>query len=253
MARLFFRTAARAARTREDAAWIAASARGLGFVDIAVYTARVAARSGFILTEAGYPLIQVPVDGAPEAALTLAVIRQESGFNDSARSRVGALGLMQLMPATARNVARALKISYGRRRLTADPAYNLRLGSSYLKAQLETFGGEYVLALAAYNAGPHRVKRWLKERGDPRLPGVDMIDWIERIPFAETRNYVQRVLESLHVYRLRLGSPETGWRMANTSPGTLRCAPEARQRSECAMLATARAHGGSIAHPSHVM
>jgi soluble lytic murein transglycosylase len=241
MARLFFRTAARAARTREDAVWIATSARALGYVDMAVYTARVAARSGFILTEAGYPLIQVPVDGAPEPALVLAVIRQESGFDDAARSRVGALGLMQLMPATARNVARGLKIPYGRGRLTADPAYNLRLGSSYLRAQIKAFSGEYVLALAAYNAGPHRVKRWLRERGDPRLPGVDMIDWIERIPFAETRNYVQRVLESLHVYRLRLGSPETGWRMANASPNGIQCASKARQQLGCAVIKTARA------------
>jgi len=101
--------------------------------------------------------------------------------------------------------------------LTVDPDYNMRLGSRYLKAQIDRFGGEYVLALAAYNAGPHRVTRWLKERGDPRLGTVDMIDWIERIPFAETRNYVQRVLEAMQVYRLRLGSQETGWRNADAA------------------------------------
>jgi soluble lytic murein transglycosylase len=223
LARLFFQTAARAAKGRDEAVWIAATARAVGYLDIGVYAARVAARSGFVLTEAGYPVIEVPRVDAPEPALTLAVIRQESGFDKAARSPVGALGLMQLMPATARNVARGLRIGYGRGRLTADPGYNMRLGSSYLKTQLDKFDGDYVLALTAYNAGPHRVTRWLKERGDPRAPDVDMIDWIERIPFAETRNYVQRVLETLHVYRLRLGSAETGWRMATAVPRASGC------------------------------
>lgn len=217
LARRFFREAARAAMSRDEAVWVAASARSRGYLDIGVYTARRAARSGHILSDAGYPLIDVPRRDAPEPALTLAVIRQESGFDEAARSRVGALGLMQLMPATARNVARGLKLPYGRGRLTVDPDYNMRLGSRYLKAQIDRFGGEYVLALAAYNAGPHRVTRWLKERGDPRLGTVDMIDWIERIPFAETRNYVQRVLEAMQVYRLRLGSQETGWRNADAA------------------------------------
>jgi soluble lytic murein transglycosylase len=223
MTRLFFRTAARGTTVRDEAVWIASSARALGYLDLGVYTARRAARSGHILTEAGYPVIKVPSEDGPEPALTLAVIRQESGFDEKARSPVGALGLMQLMPATARNVARGLKVRYGRGRLTTDPAYNMRLGTRYLKKQLERFGGEYALALAAYNAGPHRVKRWLKERGDPRTPGVDMIDWIERIPFAETRNYVQRVLESMQVYRLRLGSPRTGWRMSSNPDGAGAC------------------------------
>jgi len=217
LARRFFRQAARAAMSRDEAVWIAAIARSQGYVDIGVYTARRAARSGHILSDAGYPLIDVPRQDAPEPALTLAVIRQESGFDEAARSRVGALGLMQLMPATARSVARGLKIPYGRGRLTVDPDYNMRLGSRYLKAQIDRFGGEYVLALAAYNAGPHRVERWLKERGDPRTSDVDMVDWIERIPFAETRNYVQRVLEAMQVYRLRLGSRETGWSTASAT------------------------------------
>lgn len=218
LARRFFREAARAAMSRDEAVWIAATARSRGYLDIGVYTARRAARSGHILSDAGYPLIDVPRRDAPEPALILAVIRQESGFDEAARSRVGALGLMQLMPATARSVARGLKIPYGRGRLTVDPGYNMRLGAHYLQAQINAFGGEYVLALAAYNAGPHRVKRWIKERGDPRAPDVDMIDWIERIPFAETRNYVQRVLEAMQVYRLRLGSGETGWRTASAGP-----------------------------------
>jgi len=211
LARDFLRVAARAAQSREDAAAIAAAARALGYLDLSVFAARRAARAGLILMEAGYPVVDVPTTDAPEQALTLAIIRQESNFDKDARSRVGARGLMQLMPATARQVARGLKIPYVLSRLTAEPDFNLRVGSSYLQAQLEAFGGSYVLAVAAYNAGPHRVTQWLKERGDPRNPDIDMIDWIERIPFAETRNYVQRVLEALHVYRLRLGSEKFGW------------------------------------------
>lgn len=236
LARGFFREAARAAMSRDEAVWIAATARSLGYLDIGVYTARRAARSGHILSDAGYPLIDVPRQDAPEPALTLAVIRQESGFDEAARSRVGALGLMQLMPATARNVSQSLNIPYGHGRLTVDPDYNMRLGSRYLKTQIDRFGGEYVLALAAYNAGPHRVERWLKERGDPRTGAVDMIDWIERIPFAETRNYVQRVLEAMQVYRLRLGSPETGWSTASASPAMRPegCGPRDAQATPCA-------------------
>ncbi len=217
-ARLFFREAARAAESRDESLLVATTAKSLGYLDMGVYAARRAARSGHILTDAGYPLIEVPRHGAPEPALTLALIRQESGFDDAARSRVGALGLMQLMPATARNMARDLNLPYGQHRLTIDPEYNMRLGTGYLQARLEEFGGDYVLALAAYNAGPHRVKQWLKDRGDPRTQDVDLIDWIERIPFAETRNYVQRVLETMHVYRLRLGSAENGWTTALAAP-----------------------------------
>lgn len=213
LARDFLRVAARAAPSREDAVavTIAAAARALGYLDLSVFAARRAARAGLILIEAGYPVIDVPTTDAPEQALILAIIRQESSFDKDAHSRVGARGLMQLMPATARQVARDLKIPYELSRLTAEPNFNLRLGSSYLQAQLAAFGGSYVLAVAAYNAGPHRVTKWLKERGDPRDPDIDMIDWIERIPFAETRNYVQRVLEALYVYRLRLGSAKLGW------------------------------------------
>ena len=155
MARGFLRVAARAAPSREDAAAIAAAARALGYLDLSVFAARRAARAGLILMEAGYPVVDVPTTDAPEQALTLAVIRQESSFDKDARSRVGARGLMQLMPATARQVARGLKIPYALGRLTAEPNFNLRLGSSYLQAQLEAFDGSYVLAVAAYK--PARI------------------------------------------------------------------------------------------------
>ena len=240
---MFLRTLARAAPTIAEASAIAALARDLGHPDLAVYTARQAARRGLILVQAGYPVINVPNTDAPEPALTLAVIRQESSFEQTARSRVGALGLMQLMPRTARQIARVLKVRYARSRLTKEPDFNLRLGASYLKSQLEAFGGSYVLALAAYNAGPHRVSRWLKERGDPRNPGVDMIDWIERIPFTETRNYVQRVLESLHVYRVRLGTPGGGsirsWKPASAPVARSVCATGQVSGGGCDQTATA--------------
>jgi len=108
---------------------------------------------------------------------------------------------MQLMPATARQVAARIDLPFSEGRLTADAGYNIQLGSTYFASLLEDFGGAHVLALAAYNAGPSRVRRWLRALGDPRTGEVDVIDWIEMIPFAETRNYVQRVLEGMQVYR----------------------------------------------------
>jgi soluble lytic murein transglycosylase len=127
---------------------------------------------------------------------------------------------MQLMPATARAVARELGLAHADYRLTADTNHNIRLGSAYLAGLLDDFDGSYVLALAGYNAGPGRVRQWLREFGDPRNGGADVIDWIESIPIAETRNYVQRVLENLQLYRLRLGqtllargpAEDLGWR-----------------------------------------
>jgi len=126
---------------------------------------------------------------------------------------------MQLMPATARLVARQTGTAYDNSWLTSDPDYNVRLGRAYLASMLERFDGAYVLALAAYNAGPHRVDRWLETNGDPRQGDVDTVEWIERIPFSETRNYVQRILESLTVYRGgRAPSQTTGlWTSANSA------------------------------------
>ena len=140
--------------------------------------------------------------------LVLSVIRQESEFKQQAISGSGARGLMQLMPSTARAVARQLKLRYSKHRLTSDPIYNMRLGQAYLAGLLRQFGGSYVLALAAYNAGPARARRWSRDLGDPRDGEVDVIDWIEAIPFAESRNYVQRVMESVQVYRSRLNRTE---------------------------------------------
>ena len=179
--------------------------------DLALRTAKAARRDGLDLDPLLYPRRALPIGPAPEPALVLAVMRQESEFYPGAQSPVGALGLMQLMPATARHSARKIGIPFSRNRLTSDPDYNVRLGQAYLKELLEQFDGSYILALAAYNAGPSRAQSWIDLFGDPRDPAVDPINWIERIPFSETRNYVQRILESLVVYRDGQPHSETRW------------------------------------------
>ncbi len=134
--------------------------------------------------------------------VTLAITRQESAFDVKAKSRAGARGLMQLMPRTARITAKKNNYKYKRIYLTSRPAYNVRIGSFYFKEMLNKFNGSYVLALAAYNAGPSRVNRWLKIYGDPRKNEIDPVTWMELIPISETRNYVQRVIEGIYMYRM---------------------------------------------------
>ena len=156
-----------------------------------------------IFTE-GYPLLSsLPVD-KPESALVHAIVYRESMFNTTARSSAGARGLMQLMPGTAKNVSRNIGKKFTSRKLTDNPQYNIELGASYLQNLLNTYNGSYPLAIAAYNAGSGNVNQWIKKFGDPRSNKVDTIDWVEQIPFYETRNYVQRVMESYYIYRLRL-------------------------------------------------
>ena len=207
-------------------------ARESGRVDLALTVARRAFRDGVTLIDAGYPMLPEITPAAPnggaEPALLHALIRQESNFAPDAVSRAGARGLMQLMPSTAKWIATKYSLPYSEPRLTADPKYNLTVGQAYLNGVLDSFSGSYVLSLAAYNAGPARVRQWMHDFGDPRDPGVDVVDWIEQIPFNETRNYVQRVLESLQVYRLRMakggplapsGTNGTSAAVTNLTPG----------------------------------
>ena len=175
--------------------------------DVAVRVGRRAYLLDIHLPEFAYPVLEMG-SGSPSPALSHAIIRQESNFEKTAISRAGARGMMQLMPRTARGVAKRLKVRYSPRRLTSDPAYNIRLGRSYLSQMLSRFDGSYVLSIAAYNAGPAAAARWTRQFGDPRDPDVDVIDWIESIPYRETRNYVQRVLENIQVYRIRLGEAQ---------------------------------------------
>lgn len=168
-------------------------------------TGKWAARNGHVLVSAAYPIIQLAAQNKVELPLLLALIRQESEFETGAISPAGARGLMQLMPYTARRTAKSLRIRYARGLLTSDPGYNVKLGIAYLASLLDQYDGSYVLSLAAYNAGPNNVAAWLRRFGDPRKGGVDIVDWIESIPFGETRNYVQRILEGLQTYRAQFG------------------------------------------------
>ena len=181
---------------------VARFAAALGMPDQAVAAARLAGRDGVMVPQAGWPDgVEVPA-GRVERAVALGVIRQESSFDVEARSPVGALGLMQLMPATAAQVARSLgAAAVGE---LTDAGVNVRLGTAYLGAQLDRFGA-LPPALAAYNAGPSRARDWVASMGDPAAGGIDPVDWIEMIPFDETRNYVQRIVENVMIYRAREG------------------------------------------------
>jgi len=181
--------------------------------NLSVRVAKVAAGRGISLPERSYPTAVLPAFtqvGKPvERALVYGLSRQESEFNPNAVSHAGARGLMQLMPRTARAVARQIGVPYRRASLTDDPGYNATLGSAHLSDLLGDFAGSYIMTIAAYNAGAHRVSQWVERYGDPRDPAVDPIDWVENIPFTETRNYVQRVIENVQVYRARLNGQAT--------------------------------------------
>ncbi|MEH3119184.1 MAG: transglycosylase SLT domain-containing protein [Methylorubrum populi] len=171
---------------------------------------KLATQRGLPLDAHAYPTLGIPdyetFTAVPqvERAMVFAIARQESQFDPRAQSGVGARGLMQMMPATAQRTAKRVSAAYDTDRLTSDPAYNARLGQAHLGELMEDWKGSYILAFASYNAGGGNVKKWVDAYGDPRRPDVDPIDWVERIPFTETRNYVQRVMENLQVYRNRL-------------------------------------------------
>jgi soluble lytic murein transglycosylase len=173
---------------------------------------KTAVQRGFPLDQHAYPTIGIPsfdpVADDVEPAMVYAIARQESAFNPRALSTAGARGLMQLMPATAKRTAQRFGLGFDLNRLIEDPVYNARIGSAHLSELMEDWKGSHILAFASYNAGGGNVSKWIKAYGDPRKPEVDLVDWIERIPFYETRNYVQRVMENLTVYRRRLERPD---------------------------------------------
>ena len=175
---------------------------------LALKVAKIAAARGIDVGALSHPLGVIPssadVSSAGEA-LAYAVARQESEFNVGAVSGAGARGLLQLLPDTARQVARKAGMAFSPERLTTDAGYNATLGSAFIGEQIGRFGGSYVLAFAGYNAGPRRAAEWMAKYGDPRGRDIDaVVDWIERIPYAETRSYVQRVMENYEVYKMRL-------------------------------------------------
>ena len=173
--------------------------------DFAIQISKISSYEKRFHNKYNYPVISIPkiINGRkiPESAFILSIIRQESEFDTSAYSRAGAKGLMQLMPYTAKVVAKQAKLPYSKSRLTSDPEYNINLGSHYIAGLILEYDGSYPFAIAAYNAGPKRVRYWNKMNKNPQKGKIDYVDWIELIKFKETRNYVQRVLENYNVYR----------------------------------------------------
>ncbi len=189
--------------TAGDAALLVDFAQANGDQDLVMRIVRLAAQRGLILPERGYPVRTAPGNSPVETPYVLGIIRQESGFDARIRSGAGARGMMQLMPATAKNLASRRGMTY-RETMLDDPEYNMDLGSGFLGDLVSQFDGSYVMATAAYNAGPGRPPRWIEACGDPRSSSTDPVDYIECIPIGETRNYVMRVLENVQVYRARL-------------------------------------------------
>ena len=202
--RIFTLSAADSLPKAEEYVLLIDLCRSLGEQDLSMRVARAGAQRGYILPDRDYPLLTTTVPGgAAEPALVLAIARQESNFDPGARSGPGARGMMQLMPATAAVLARRMGEPFSASRLY-DVDYNIRLGSYYLGGMVDNFGGSYVMATASYNAGPNHMPDWTAACGDPRTTSGDPVNFIECIPFSETRNYVMRVMESMEVYRARM-------------------------------------------------
>ncbi|PZQ48441.1 MAG: transglycosylase [Micavibrio aeruginosavorus] len=193
-------------KTPQDFAAAAALADDLSMRNISIKAAQECEKkNGTTMVGYAFPKIERYMNDVDvEWALVHALVRQESRYDQEAVSSAGARGLMQLMPGTAQEVAKKAGLSHDTKWLTSKPAHNVALGTRYLQRLLSKYDGNYAMALAAYNAGPSRVDRWITEIGDPRRPNVDLVNWIEMIPIYETRNYVQRVLEGVYVYRQTL-------------------------------------------------
>ncbi|MGB9151516.1 MAG: lytic transglycosylase domain-containing protein [Alphaproteobacteria bacterium] len=207
-AHTFFHAATESATERAEFIVLTEIAAHMHRPDLGIQAVKAAAQKDMLIENGGFPLISMHVPTPPESAFTHALIRQESMFNPDAASGVGARGLMQLMPRTAKEVAKKAGVRY-KETLLSDPAYSMKLGTAFVQEQIEHFNGSYILALAGYNAGPGRVHEWLSEFGDPRNDNMDPVDWVELIPLQETRNYVQRIIESLQIYRAKLAGGQS--------------------------------------------
>jgi soluble lytic murein transglycosylase len=195
--------------TETELAMLAHLAEAMGDTQISVRIGKSGVARGFNLIYYAYPVHRMPaykpLRDPPETAVILGIARQESEFNVTTMSGAGARGILQVMPGTARHICREYGIKCDIKRLNKDAAYNTMFGSAYISDRVDEFAGSYILAIAGYNAGPGRAREWIEEFGDPRDPRVDPIDWIHRIPIQETREYVQRVLSNIQIYRARLG------------------------------------------------
>ncbi len=219
-ARKFVHQAVSDAKTKGQIELITRFGTKIGKLNLSVEASKKASWKYGELTENGYPVIknfsQFNANGLEEP-LAHAIIRQESLFDTNALSPAGAMGLMQLMPQTAKVTAQQMNLRYSLEKLKKSPAMNLKIGSFYLKQLVDEWNGSYILAIASYNAGPHNVKKWIKKFGDPRKKHnvESVIDWMELIPFYETRNYVQRVMENLQVYRSIMKQDKIGTILIN--------------------------------------
>jgi soluble lytic murein transglycosylase len=197
----FMKALSNSAKTESDFIKLFSWSNTIGRPDLAVIAARSARIEGHSsMIRLGYPVVNVPADQASNWTFIHAIARQESQFDRNAVSHAGARGLMQLMPGTARETSGKIAMAYRPEALNSDITYNIQLGSTYFQRMLNYYNGSYPLAVAAYNAGPGNVNKWLVRNGDPRNGGIDILDWIEQIPIFETRNYVQRVLENAVMY-----------------------------------------------------
>jgi soluble lytic murein transglycosylase len=184
---------------------LAALALNLGQYRSSVLIAKAATERGLIFPGAYFPVPEMIPEILPVSrALALSIARRESEFDPEARSPAGALGLMQILPTTAAKVAKDQGIQFSEAKLASDPIYNATLGAAYLKELLDRFGPSVALIASGYNAGPGRPRNWIDAFGDPRLAGTDVVDWVEMIPFTETRTYVMRVVEGVVIYRAKL-------------------------------------------------
>jgi soluble lytic murein transglycosylase len=169
---------------------------------------KIALGRGLPLAQYAFPDFGVPefqqIGPQVERCVIYSIVRQESAFNPKVVSSANALGLMQVTPAAGRDTAKRFNVTFDQQRLMSDVAYNAQLGAAELGRDIASWRGSYILAFVAYNAGPRRAKEWIDQYGDPRDEKVDPVDWVERIPLSETRNYVQRILENMQVYRARL-------------------------------------------------
>jgi soluble lytic murein transglycosylase len=214
----------------ENEAWsamVAHLAHKIGDTQTSVRIGKAAVARGQNLIYYSYPVHALPnykpLRTPPETAFLLGLARQETEFNTQIVSGAGARGILQVMKVTARHVCRDYKIKCSHKRLLSDPSYNTMIASAYVADRLRDFSGSYVLGLSSYNAGPGRTRQWIREFGDPRSSKIDPIDWIERIPFTETRRYVAKVLSNIQVYRARLGEEATALRI-NTDLNRARAA-----------------------------
>ena len=184
---------------------LAGLALDLGQYRSAVLIAKAATERGLVFPSAYFPVPDMIPEALPVSrALALSIARRESEFDPEARSPAGALGLMQMLPATAAEVAKDQGIKFSKAKLASDPAYNATLGAAYLKELVDQFGPSVALVASGYNAGPGRPRGWVDAFGDPRLASTDVVDWVEMIPFTETRTYVMRVVEGVVIYRAKL-------------------------------------------------